>query len=141
MKKSQQQQTKFRTVPLSDIPCFQGIAGKSQQAGSAQQPVAELPEFFKSVPGLAELFSKAPLKQKQATGPDCSECQDLTDAIGALLTCEETFKRLHVLVELLQDQIFKQADNPAKRRLYGLCSEISNLIADGQAAVDAVGIE
>lgn len=133
MKKTSQQSTssknkKFaKPTPLSDIPCFQGIAGKSQQAGSAQQPVADLGELFNSIIGMKEIFSGGPLNQQQDNAPDCIDCEDCQDR---LQQCRSAAFRVEVLVVLAGDLI-SQESNPD--RISAVLAEIENQARDLQA--------
>jgi hypothetical protein len=118
-----------------------------KQQSAARQPQynsVHLYEFFKNIPGLADVFNKG------TTGPnqpkyncttcdesDCTACQ-LTDAIGALSTCGKTFERVGTLVELVRDLA---ADGGNTQRVLVLCQEIHNVIADGQTAIDGAGLE
>jgi hypothetical protein len=122
MKKSQQQQTKFRTVPLSEIPGFGEVltGKKTAKQAASEQFSNDLGEFFSSIPGVKEIFSKGPLNQQQDNAPDCTECDSY---LFKLHQIRSSAYRCEVLTVLVADLIAKEADNG---RITSVLAEIEN---------------
>lgn len=136
MKRNQSaaQRVKFasKPTPLSDIPCFQGIAGQAAKQATSQQFASDLGDFFGSIPGMKEIFSKGPLKHQSSTTPDCEECEQ--EYGNALIKVGEILDNVYHLA-VCASQMNDRDTNP-RERLQIMLPAMLSLIAEGQTVVN-----
>jgi hypothetical protein len=101
----------------------------SKQAAS-EQFATDLGEFFGSIPGMKEVFSKGPLNKTTSTTPNCTECEAQSN--GALMKLQSVLHRIDTITTLVEDLIQTQAATAPRQRVLALLAEIGNLVDDGR---------
>lgn len=133
MKKTTTQNTSkkkptFKPTPVADIPGGFGdvLSGrKSGTQAASDQVCADLGQFFGSIPGIREIFSKGPLnshQQQETEQPYCEDCEAETACM--LNKCRSAAFRVEVLSVLAADLL--QNDMTDNDRITAVLSEIEH---------------